>query len=386
MKRWFVVGCMVIVGCKASDVGGHAPAPSASTPSPPPGGLAATRVKLDPSLFDKGRIRLAPAARGANHDDRSFPGEVMADEKGRAEAGVLTQGRIASLEAFVGQSVKKDQVLAWVDAPEVARASADVVRARARAELATRKEARQHALEAERATSPNAVEEAVAEAAVARADRIAAEGLLLSLGGGSGSRIGVKSPIEGVVSARHGVIGGSVGPDKPIFEIVKRGEGVVVARLPEGVSEPPAVGATVRVRPRGAADDRGDGCAATVRGDLGSIDLETRTRGFRVEPAGPCPWLVLGAFVRVDLGDRPVAKRPDDPIVVPRDAIVDLKGITGVFVATPIAGELAFRGVRIERGRGEEVVVTEGLAEGERVAVVGAALAKSELLRAEISE
>jgi hypothetical protein len=32
------------------------------------------------------------------------------------------------------------------------------------------------------------------------------------------------------------------------------------------------------------------------------------------------------------------------------------------------------------------VVVTEGLKEGERVAVVGAALVKSELLRAEIAE
>ncbi len=386
MKRWFAVGCMVIAGCKPSDGVGHAPAPSASAALPSSGGLPTTHVKLDPSLFDKGRIRLAPVTRGASHDDRSFPGEVVADEKGRAEAGVLTQGRIASLEAFVGQSVKKDEVLAWVDAPEVARASADVIRARARSELASRKEARQHALEAERATSPNAVEEAVAEAAVAHADRIAAEGLLRSLGGGSGSRIGVKSPIDGVVSARHGVIGGSVGPDKPIFEIVKRGEGVVVARLPEGVSEPPATGASVRVRPRGAADDRGEGCPATVRGDLGSIDLETRTRGFRVEPAGPCSWLVLGAFVRVDLGERQTAKRPDDPLVVPRDAIVDLKGATGVFVATPVPGELAFRGVRIERGRGEDVVVTEGLGEGERVAVVGAALVKSELLRAEISE
>jgi RND family efflux transporter MFP subunit len=343
-------------------------------------------VKLDAALFDKGRIRLEAVLRGGSRDDRSFPGEVVADEKGRAEAGVLTQGRIASLDAFVGQSVKKDDILAWVDAPEVARASADVVRARARSELANRKEARQHALEAEHATSPNAVEEAVAEAAVARADRIAAEGLLRSLGGGSGSRIGVKSPIDGVVSARHGVIGGSVGPDKPIFEIVKRGEGVVVARLPEGVSEPPAAGASVRVRPRGSADDRGEGCSATVRGDLGSIDLETRTRGFRVEPSGPCPWLVLGAFVRVDLGEGRAPKRADDPLVVPRDAIVDLKGATGVFVATAVPGELAFRGIRVERGRGEDVVVTEGLKEGERVAVVGAALVKSELLRAEIAE
>lgn len=384
MKRWLVVGWVVFVGCKGADAGGHAPSASASAlPSAAP---AATRVKLDPSLFEKGRVKLAPVARGSSRDDRTFPGEVVADEKGRAEAGVLTQGRIASLDAFVGQSVKKDEILAWVDAPEVARASADVIRARARADLATRKEARQHALEAEHATSPNAVEEAVAEAAVARADSLAAEGLLHSLGGGSGSRIGVRSPIEGVVSARHGVLGGSVGPDKPIFEIVKRGQGVVVARLPEGVSEPPAAGASVRVRPRSSTDDRGEGCAATVRGDLGSIDLETRTRGFRVEPSGACPWLLQGAFVRVDLGASSAAKRPGDPLMVPRDALVDLKGAIGVFVATPQPGELAFRGIRIERGRGEDVVVSEGLTEGESVVVVGATLVKSEMLRAEISE
>lgn len=359
-------------------------APSAASASP-------TRVQLDRSLFDSGRIRLASVARGSSDDDRTFPGEVVADEGQRAEAGVLTPGRIASLDVGVGHVVKKGELLAWVDAPEVARAAADVLRTRARSALAAKKEARQHALDADRATSPNAVEEAVAEAAVARADLQAAEGLLHSLGGSpaAGSRVAVRSPIDGVVAKRFGVLGGAVTVDKAIFEIVKRGPGVVLARLPEGTTEPPAVGSSARVRPRGKTDDRGEGCKATVRGDLGAIDLETRTRGFRVDPVGACPWLVVGAFVRVDLGaplpDGGTPSSPPSALVVPRDAIVDVKGATGVFLATETSGELVFRGVRVERGRGDNVVVSAGLVDGDRVVVVGAALVKSELLRAEIT-
>jgi cobalt-zinc-cadmium efflux system membrane fusion protein len=382
MTRYSIFAAFVLVACGHKEEPAPAPVPS------PVASNAALSVDIDPSLFVRGRVRLGPVTRGEGIDTRALAGEVISDERGRAESGVLTAGRVVSLEVDVGSRVRRGDVLAWVDAPEVARVSAEVVRAKARAELSAKKEARQKTLSVEGATSQNAVDEASAESAIAKADLSAAEGLLRSLGGsGGGGRVAVRSPIDGTVSKRHGVLGAAISPDTALFEIVKQAPRMVVAKVPEGAAFFPEVGGRARVRPRGATDENGQGCGAVVRGDLGAVESETRTRGFRVEVDEACPWLVVGAFVRVDLGAKGDAPRTAKP-TIPRDALIELKGATGVFVRASAegAGPLLFRPVRTEPGSGESVAISEGLREGENVVVVGAPLVKSELLRAELHE
>lgn len=389
MRAAYALGVVVGLGCgKGEPVpsGNPAPAPSSNL-APAASSTVGNVVRVDPALLQRGRVQVVPAALRDLVGARIFPGEAVADELGHAEAGSLVAGRIASLEVPVGAAVKKGQVLALVDAPEVARVVADVIRARARVDVASRKEARQKELEAQQATSKNAVDEASAEARIARAELAAASSLLAALGGvepaegkyAGSSRVAVRSPIDGLVAKRMAVLGGAVVPDRTLFEIVAPGRVAALVRLPETTRELPPNGTVAVLRPRAAGDAR---CVGTVAGDLGSVDVDSRTRAFRVVPKAPCPWLAPGAFVDVEL-DRPAA--PEATLAVPREALVDVKGVSGVFVQkTP--GEFAFRPLRSGPGTDAYVAVEAGLAQGDPVVVVGAVLLKSELLRAELSE
>jgi cobalt-zinc-cadmium efflux system membrane fusion protein len=364
------------------------------SPPPPHVGVGVldgggAHVHIDPSLVDAGRVRTERVERKPLRTPGSFPGDVIADEVGRAEAGTLVSGRVASIEADVGENVKKGQVLAWVDSPEVGRAAAEVVRARARGEVAQRKAARQKDLEAQEATSKNAVDEARADARVAQADLAASRSLLASLGGiepspeGEGSpqlysRVAVRSPIDGAVSSRHAVLGGAVSPDHTLFEVVARGRVAVLARLPESTSQGPAQDSAALVTPR--AGDRAP-CDATVRGELGPVDPDTRTRVLRLEPKGPCAWLSPGAYVSVAV-TLPGSDKGETGLLLPRDAVVEVHGASVVFV---VEGDVyVARGVRTRQGLDGSAIVESGLVGGELVVTSGTLLLKGELLRGEL--
>lgn len=381
MKRTgLALAAAILVSCK------HPPPPGPPASAGADGG--AMRVRIDASLLDSGRIRTERVERKALRTPGTFPGEAIADEVGRAEAGTLVSGRVASIEVDVGTTVKKGQVLAWVDSPEVGRAVAEVVRARARAEVAQRKAGRQKELEAQEATSKNAADEARAEARVAQADLAAARSLLASLGGFEPglqdegapklyTRVAVKSPIEGAVSARHAVLGGPVSPERTLFEVVARGRVAVLARLPESVSQPPAWDSPALVTPRAG----GAPCDAAVRGALGPVDPDSRTRALRLEPTAPCPWLSPGAFVTAGV-TLPGSDLGETGLVLPREAVIDVHGVTVVFVGDG-DGYVA-RGVRVRQGLDGSAIVESGLAGGEEVVVSGALLLKGEVLRGEL--
>ncbi|HEX7477431.1 MAG TPA: efflux RND transporter periplasmic adaptor subunit [Polyangiales bacterium] len=389
-RNWPLVSAFVLCACAAKPQ-----APAAAEAPPTAAAHLQEQVRVDATMLSGGRIQLAAVEKRSLGETRIFPGEASADEQGRAEAGTLVAGRIASLEAGVGTLVQRGQVLAYIDAPEVARVAADVMRARAHAEVAVRKEARQLELDKQQATSKNAIDEAHAEARVAHAELAAAQSLLRSLGGSeppaaptSGdaipltSRVAVRSPLAGIVSARSTVLGGAVVPEKSLFEITAKGHVVVLLRFPESASDVPAAGTTATLRPRASAGSAGS-CGARVRGELGTVDPGTRTRSIRVEPTDACDWLVPGGYVNVEVAATKDA-RASAVLAVPRDAIVDVKGLPSVFVAGATDGTFVLRAVRIGAEQGGLAEIEVGVREGERVVVVGAPLLKGEVLRSEL--
>jgi cobalt-zinc-cadmium efflux system membrane fusion protein len=401
MRAWSLLGALSILGCNKAP---STTAPlAAAEPAPSASAAPAGQVRIDRSLLDQGRVRTLRIEARRIDQPLTYPGELVADEAGRAEAGSLVSGRVASLEVDAGATVRKGQALAWVDAPEVGRASAELIRARARAEVAQRKAARQKELEGQQATSKNAVDEAQAEARVAQADLAAARGLLASLGGAAPSeealerasglrgRIAIRSPIDGLVAERRAVLGGAVTPDQALFTIVAAGHAVALVRLPEGLATGSLLQARASLSPRLPGPDAPAPCGARVQGDLGVVDPATRTRSLRVVPDGPCAWLRPGGFVSVTLDPQaPEAARAGAPdprpigLLLPREALTELRGDAVVFVAEG-DGYVA-RGIRSRTGPGDSVIVEAGLRAGETVVVSGALLLKGELLRAEFGE
>lgn len=376
MKRMLLVVALAL-GCSQKQETPTAAAPATSS-------SASNELKVEPSLIGP-RITLGKVERRVPRGERRVPGEVRASEKGRAEAGTLVSGRVSSIEVALGDHVQKGAVLAWIDAPELGRAVADLLRARARATVAAHKLERQLELEKQNATSKNAVDEARAESLVAQADVAAARTAVVTLGGSEpasgavGARLAVRSPIEGTVSKRDAVLGAPVSPDKSLFEIVASNDLFVIAHVPETFPIP-AVGTAVRLFGRTAGEE--SACAAKTVSDVGVVEEATRTRALRLVPTAPCPTLVPGGFVDVALPTTEAAAKPE--IVVPREAVVDVHGAKVVFVEKD-KGTFVARHVRVSAITGVDAIVDEGLSEGESVAVRGGILLKGELLKAELS-
>jgi cobalt-zinc-cadmium efflux system membrane fusion protein len=379
MNRSWPLGIAFVLAC------GKAPVATPDIPRAPERAGAARTVSVEAPLLASGRVVLGDVVRRPPATELRVTGEVRANESGSAEAGTLVAGRVGSLVANEGARVQRGQVLAWVEAPDASRAAADVLRARARAEVAAKRLARELTLQEQAATSAGAVEDARAADAVARADLAAARTLLVTFGAAEPSgdakgealsvRVPVRAPIAGIIVQRHAVLGAAVAPDTTLFHIVAGGRVFVAANVPETTPLPPEGGAATIV-------GRGDEtlrCNAAVGGNLRVIDDATRTVAVRVQPDATCAWLAPGRYVDV-LFARAADAKPE--LVLPAEAVVDVDGVPTAFVSTGKEGELVARTVRVRATAGPDVIIESGLVEGERVATRGALLLKGELSRA----
>lgn len=387
--RFWMFGVLLL----SSACGKAAPSGATSPPASAHADAAKSRVTVDRGLVSAGRIQLATVVTRSLSGELRVAGEVRSNESGTAEAGTLVAGRVASLEVAEGAKVKRGQVLAWVDAPEVARAAADLLLARAHAVVAKRKRARQETLDTASATSKNALDDARAEDEAARAELLAARTLLTSLGGAEPAsdpdvsalivRVPVRAPIAGIVAERNVVLGGAVSADKRLFRIVADSQTSfsIVARVPETVTTKPDSGASATITPRGNGSAI---CQARVEGGLGGIDTETRTLAVRLAPDKTCAWLIPGSFVDVVFASTDGVASAPSGLVVPRNAIVEVRGQPTVFVADSTPGQFSARSVKPGAATSAEVTVESGLVGGEQVVVEGALLLKGELVRAEL--
>jgi len=388
MKFWILGFALAFSGCQKA-----APSATGATPSPGRTEGAKNQVIVDRQLIAAGRIRLVPVTKRVLSGELRAVGEVRSNESGSAEAGTLVAGRVASLEVAEGAKVKRGQVLAWVDAPEVARAAANLLTARAHAAVAKRKRDRQETLDTASATSKNALDDARAEDDAARAELLSARTLLTSLGGAEPPsdpdvsalivRVPVRAPIAGIVAERKIVLGGAVSADKSLFRIVADSQTSfsILARVPETATAKPTAGATAIITPRSIGSGP---CQALVEGSLGGIDPETRTLAVRLAPDKSCAWLIPGSFVDVVFASTGDTRNVPAGLVVPRNAIVEVSGKPTVFVADSAPGQFSARAVQAGAGDATDVTIESGLVEGQQVVAEGALLLKGELVRADL--
>lgn len=365
----------------------EAPVAASSTPAGP------RLVRVEPALVDAGRITTARVIRRPATGTFRAPADVVASPEGSAEAGTLLAGRIARFEAREGDRVKRGQVLAWLDAPEAARALADLIRARARTETQAKKAARLEGLVASEAATRLALEETRLELELARADLAAARTVVTSLGLSEPpastapgadvltARLPIRSPADGIVVERTASLGAHVTPSTPLFRLLGEGRVLVEARIPDGGGLEITPSTVARLHPRGGAP-----CAGVVLGLLPQVDLATRSRRARIAPADACKGLVPGAQVEAEIDVASAVSDAGAPtaLVVPAAAVMDTKTALVVFVKGGEAGTFAVRPIEPGVLLGDDRVVRAGVAEGEEVVVEGAVLLKGELMRAEL--
>lgn len=272
-------------------------------------------------------------------------------------------GTVAEVSVDFGDPVERGLPLLRLDDAEAtlraAAARAGLAQTQAMLEQAQAAYNRASALLKQSIVSKEAFDTATRELRVAEANR-EASAKQVALAEKHVTDTLVRSPINGFVAARHATVGQYVAPYTPVMELVVVDPLKLRVDLPEryvGVVRP---GLSISVEVVAFPGERFAGVVTRVGS---ALDPATRTQPIESAIPNGDARLKPGQFARalLDLG-------PQDALVVARSAIDTFAGTHRAFVVHP-DGVVESRTITPGVDLGEKVVVLDGLARGETVAV-----------------
>jgi cobalt-zinc-cadmium efflux system membrane fusion protein len=354
-------------------------APDSNNPKP-----GFKTVKFDAKALERNGVKVDVAGSSSSSERLQVPGSLEYNLEKYAEVGTLLEGRVQTINAKVGDKVKRGQLLATVVVPSIAAAQADFVSAEAAVRNAQTNLEREEALFAKQLTTAKELEDARREATKSKADLAAASAKLQALGvakpGASGIVQGagtlvLTAPLDGVVIKREAVLGRFLSPQEQAFVIADPTALRATVNVYEGDLIFFSVGADVDV-----TFDALPG--KLVRGKVSVIEpqLGRQTRSVRALIDVPNEDGVLrpGLFLRASV------KLPEDmakaKLLVPKGAVQPLGDDNVVFVELQ-PGTFEVRKVQVARETPQIVEIASGIQRGERIAVEGAFLLRGEVTK-----
>jgi membrane fusion protein, heavy metal efflux system len=388
----------------------QAPQAAATQPTPavaPPQAASVTEVTL--SEATRGRVVVAPASTHLAPEVVEATGRIIPAEERTWRLGAVVEGRFEKTAVEAGDRVKKDQWLAGMHSHDIHDSRADYRRAvseKQRAEenlaIAIRQRDRAKRLFELKAGSSEQVDAAEAEVVRAQASVRAAsvevervyqhitEVLQVSIvspeedpNSHNEDLIPIKAPEAGVVLKRLVTTGTVVNIGQELFVIADLSKVLMVAQVPEAFLGRLRVGQAVTVNVQSYPDRQFPGRIERLAEEL---DPETRTIQVRIALANPGGVLKPESYAKAAI---PIgAAKP--AVFIATSAVQDIDGASSVFVQSA-PGKFDMRPVALGRtvpgtGGKDRVEVTDGLSAGEMVAVEGAFLLKSQLLKARLGE
>jgi RND family efflux transporter MFP subunit len=307
-------------------------------------------------------------------------------------------GRLETIAVKLGDSVRRGHPIAQVEDSEIreqvrqAQASFEVAQATIRQREADLKLAKTN-LERSRSLVDRQLlpqqsyddTEARYQAAVAQLDlaraqfeqaRARLDELKITLG-----NTRINSPVDGFVGKRFVDPGAFVGPNAPVVSVVDIRTVRMVANLVEKDVKRVPAGTSAAVEVDAFPGEKFIGRVSRVAPVFdpatrtAEMEIEVPNRDFRLKP---------GMYARVQL----TVDTRENALTVPRNAIVDLEGRTGVFTAQPAQGRgaggpegdevMTARFVPVQTGirDGERIEITSGVQDGTRVITTGAGALK----------
>ncbi len=352
-------------------------------------------AELSESVAERLGIRVVPVRLRKVAGLLETTGRVDFDQERIAHVAARVPGRVVKIEAVLGSTVRKGTVLAVLDSLELAEAKSTFLQARTELRLADSTLQRQRKLASDHIVSEQAVQEAEAAAARARAAFESARRRLLLMGLGAReidridannavmARFPIRSPLDGEVVEKHLVVGEVVEPDETLFTVADLSRLWVWVDVYERDLRHVHLGDQVVVTAEAFPEERFSG---TVSYLSARVDPDTRTVRARVEVPNASRKLRPGMFVRVVLEDPHGEDGAEVPerIVVPASAVQRDGREKVVFVRTA-PRRFERREVVVGRRAGDVVEILDGLQPGEEVAVSHAFLLKSEARKGAIS-
>jgi len=326
-----------------------------------------------------GTVRLAKESRsyvvtqkvelGASSPVVLAPARIAFRDGAVSQVNLPVTGRITQIHVKTGDRVKIGDPLVAITSPDAAAARAQLAAATAEHDAAIQETARQDSMaksgvgvESERVAAQAKLRQTEAE--LARAQTTAT-----MLGGGGGSTVVLRAPIEGTVIARHATVGAVAQPGgDPLIEIGNPTSLWVVADVFERELAQVHDGAAVDIElPTHTAPAAGH--VVSVGSALTGA-LRTAPVYIAFDASG-----ASGADVRAGMFARAAIKAPaGKSIVLPAESVLIQDGKTYlVYVQT---GEDLFVARKVEVGRSIDgrVEILSGLAPGEQVVTKGALL------------
>lgn len=343
-------------------------------------------VRMAAEVQKQNGVVVAPAQKQRLPGMISATGKVEANADRIAHVSPRISGKIVSVRASLGDSVSAGQQLVTLDSVELGEALNRYHQSKTRLALAQSNMDRIKALVDKKIAARKDILQAETDYRIAQTDlhsdeeRLSLYGVSLSDLKGDNHRkplLPVRSPIGGIITEKHAIVGELADPSKSLYTVADLSSVWVLVDIHEKDLAKVRRGqaATVIV---GAFPDQKFRGRITYLADL--VDEATRTVKARVEVANPGRKLKPEMFATVELA---LAADAPPVLAVPEDAVQELDGKKLIFVAESDA-EFAARPVELGRASGGTVEVVSGLKEGERYAVKGAFILKSELKKGEI--
>jgi len=184
----------------------------------------------------------------------------------------------------------------------------------------------------------------------------------------------ILAPMDGLITVRKAEVGTTLVPGSPIFQMVDLDQIWMAAWIDQSLVAQLREGQPARINLRSGRVFQGQVARINQEGDAVTRELEVDVKFDKL----PSP-LVIGeeAEVEIDIGRQTA-------LAVPLSAIIAKNHSKGVLVAEN--GLLRFRKVSLGLQDRARTVVTEGLKEGELVAVNPAGLKPGQKIRPEIKQ
>ncbi|MFN4342097.1 MAG: efflux RND transporter periplasmic adaptor subunit [Azonexus sp.] len=302
-------------------------------------------------------------------------GQIDFDEQRLARIGATITGRVTEIDAWLGQEVRKGDVLARLNSSELSEQQLAYLKARAQLELNRRNAERARALFDADVIGAAELQRRESEYKISQAEtRAAADQLqLLGVSPAAIERLGrqgevnsvtpVVATMSGVVVERKLAQGQVVQPADSLFVVADLSRLWAVAQVPEQQVGLVKVGQTVNIEVPALGNEKLTGKLIFVGQ---TIDPETRTVLVRTELDNRD-----GRLKPAMLATMLIEARPVESVVVPASAVVRQNDEDHVFVAE---GNGTFRLVRVRLGpeQGGVRAALSGLKGGERIVVDGA--------------
>jgi membrane fusion protein, heavy metal efflux system len=329
-------------------------------------------IAFAPGSPDLDSLQIVPAQSGPLPVSADLNARLAVNEDITGRVGAPVAGRVTAVLADIGTPVRAGQALARMDAPDLAQARADLLKAGADADLKRRAAERAKTLFDGDAIARRDLEGANADAQSANAELVRAQLRLRNLGGGGGTDLALTSPVAGYVLDRAVQDGQQLTAGQgPLFTVTDPKKLWLIVDVPESAIARARVGEDIQFEVNAFPGRRFTGHITRI-----GLAVDPATRRVQVRAEVPNPDLALKPemFARA----RFITDDGETAIKVPNAALFE-QGLKSYVFRVEAPGK--FRRIAVTVGeRGEaSSYVTGGLKDGDRIVGEGALLLNAQL-------